>query len=75
MVLFQDINVITAIYDGLVKKGPLKFLLTGRLNQDCLENIFSQIRFKRGHRFNLSAREFRFALLIENAHKFVISVQ
>ena len=30
--VIQDINVITAIYDGLVKKGPLKFLLTGRLN-------------------------------------------
>ena len=59
--LIQDINVITAIYDGLVKKGPLKFLLTGRLNQYCLENIFSQIRSKGGHRFNLSAREFRFA--------------
>ena len=54
--LIQDINVITAIYDhGLVKKGPLKFLLTGRLNQDCLENIFSKIRSKGGHRFNLSA--------------------
>ena len=45
----------------MVKKGPLKFLLTGRLNQDCLENIFSQIRSKGGHRFNPSAREFRFA--------------
>ena len=28
---------------------------------DCLENIFSQIRSKGGHRFNLSARVFRFA--------------
>ena len=59
--LIQDINVITAIYDGLVKKGPLKFLLTGHLNQDCLENIFSQIRSKGGHRFYLLAREFHFA--------------
>ena len=61
--LIQDSNVITAIYDGLVKKGPLKFLLTGRLNQDCLENIFSQIRSEGGQRFNPSAREFRFAYI------------
>ena len=37
------------------------YLLTGRINQDCLENLFSQVRCKGGHRFNPSAREFAFA--------------
>jgi hypothetical protein len=45
----------------LVRNGPFKFLLTGRINQDCLENFFSQVRGKGGHRFNPSAREFGFA--------------
>ena len=37
----------------------LKFLLTNRLNQDCLENFFSIIRFKGGHRDNPDAVQFR----------------
>ena len=37
------------------------YLLTGCINQDCLENLFSQVRCKGGHRFNTSAREFAFA--------------
>ena len=37
------------------------YLLTGRINQDCLENLSSQVRCKGEHRFNPSAREFAFA--------------
>ena len=33
-----------ALYDELVKNGPFRYLLTSRLNQDCLENFFSRIR-------------------------------
>ena len=44
--------------------GPLDFLMSGRFNQDCVENLYSQIRARGGHRFNPSAREFRFAYRI-----------
>jgi hypothetical protein len=33
-----------AIYEDLVVNGPFEFILTARLNQDCLENLFSRIR-------------------------------
>ena len=35
-----------------------KFLLTNRLNQDCLENMFSVIRSRRGHGDNPNPQEF-----------------
>ncbi|GFN75661.1 transposable element p transposase [Plakobranchus ocellatus] len=38
------------------------YLLTDRLNQDCLENLLSVIKGKGGHRFNPSPQEFRAAL-------------
>ena len=59
--LVQNINAVLAIHDDLVVNGPLSFLLTGRFNQDCIKNLFSQIRAKGGNRFNPSAKEFRFA--------------
>ena len=43
------------------QRKPRVSVLTGRINQDCLENLFSQVRCKGGHRFNPSAREFAFA--------------
>ena len=62
--LIQDINAILEMHTDLVVSGPLAFLMSGRFNQDCLENLFSQIRARGGHRFNPSAREFRFAYRI-----------
>ena len=32
------------LWGDLVKNGPFTFLLTSRLNQDCLENFFSRLR-------------------------------
>ena len=40
----------------------VKYLLASRLNQDCLENLFSIIRGKGGNRDNPSVTEFRVAL-------------
>merc|ERR1711963_1239214 len=42
--------------------GDPSFLLTSRLNQDALENTFSFVRGKGGHRCNPDATEFRQAL-------------
>ena len=52
------------MHTDLVVSGPLAFLMSGRFNQDGVENLFSQIRARGGHRFNPSAREFRFAYRI-----------
>jgi len=32
------------VFDDLVVNGSYKYLMTGRLTQDCVENLFSQIR-------------------------------
>ena len=42
-----------------LQKNGFKFLLTNRLNQDCLENLFSIIRGKGGHRDNPNVQQFR----------------
>ncbi|XP_075315925.1 uncharacterized protein LOC142375667 [Odontesthes bonariensis] len=36
----------------------MKYLCISKLNQDCIENLFSLIRGKGGHKYNPSAREF-----------------
>ena len=59
--LLQDIKAVLAMHADLVVGWPLAFLMTGHINQDCLENFFSLIRAKGGHRFNPSAKEFRYA--------------
>merc|ERR1711983_743801 len=38
------IKTIRALFIDLVEHGVLVIILTKRLNQDCLENLFSQIR-------------------------------
>ena len=50
------------LVDDLVQKDKFKYMLTGRINQDCMENFFSQIRSRGGgDRFNPSSREFAYA--------------
>ena len=41
-----SIKATKALYEDLVVKGPFEFLMTAKLNQDCLENLFSRIRGK-----------------------------
>ena len=57
----QAINVALLLREELVMTGRVKFLLTGRMNQDSIENLFSQIRSKGGHRYNPSSKDFRYA--------------
>ena len=40
----MSIKSIRGLYTDLVKNGSFTFLLTKRVNQDCLENLFSRIR-------------------------------
>jgi hypothetical protein len=39
-------QTVLCLYQDLVVQGPYKYLMTGRLTQDCVENLFSQIRSK-----------------------------
>ena len=40
----MSIKSIRGLYTDLVKNGSFTYLLTKRVNQDCLENLFSRIR-------------------------------
>lgn len=39
-----SITSLKSLHQDLVKSGDLKFLMSGRLTQDALENLFSQVR-------------------------------
>ena len=53
------INSLLQLWEFLENSHNLKFLLTNRLNQDCLDNFFSVIRNRGGHRDNPNSVEFR----------------
>ena len=53
----QNIAVIKVLFDNL----GMTYLCTARFNQDCLENLFSQIRRKGCQRDNPDAQQFRAA--------------
>lgn len=56
-----SIKSLISLWSDLHDCHSFEFLLTNRLNQDCLENLFSIIRGKGGKRDNPDAREFRAA--------------
>ena len=47
------IPCLIQLWEDLEDNHDLGFLQTGRLNQDCLENLFSIIRGKGGHRYDI----------------------
>nr|KAG5691228.1 hypothetical protein BaRGS_019439 [Batillaria attramentaria] len=53
------IKSLLLLREDLLESYKTKFLYTSRLNQDCIENLFSTIRWKGGHGDNPSPREFR----------------
>ena len=69
--LMCSIRATRALYTDLVIKGPFTFLLTAKLNQDCLENLFSRLRALGGdnaHPTPLEAmRRMRILLLVRGA--------
>ena len=56
------VRALLQLWDHLRTDCGITFLLTNRLNQDCLENLFSTIRGKGGHGDNPSAKQFRIRL-------------
>ena len=53
-----SINSLLALWADLNTNHGFKFLLTNRLNQDCLENMFSIVRSRRGHGDNPDPHQF-----------------
>ena len=56
-----SIRALVNLWRELNSAYGFKYLLTSRLNQDCLENFFSIIRGKGGHRIHPNALQFRSA--------------
>ena len=54
-------NCLLQLWSTLHNDSGFKFLLTSRLNQDCVENLFSVIRAKGAGCDNPDARQFRAA--------------
>ena len=54
-----NINSLLLLWEDLNVNYGFRFLLTNRLNQDCVENMFSIIRGKGGNRDNPNAEQFR----------------
>lgn len=46
--ILMSINSVKALRAEMKKKFNFNYLLTHRLNQDCLENMFSQMRYRNG---------------------------
>ena len=57
-----NINPLFLLSDDLHTKYDVKYFYTNRLNQDCVENLFSVIRGKDGQRDGPDATQFRTAL-------------
>ena len=58
----MTINAVLMLWEMIHSDYGVKFLLTNRLNQDCVENLFSIIRAKGAQRDNPDASQFRAAL-------------
>ncbi|KAK7496579.1 hypothetical protein BaRGS_00012231, partial [Batillaria attramentaria] len=56
------IRALLLLWKDLRETQNLQYLFTKRLNQDCIENLFSVIRGKGGHLDNPTASQFRYFL-------------
>lgn len=60
----QNNSALKHLWDDLHNNYEFKFLLTRRLTQDCIENLFSVIRMKGGNNVTPDASKFRATLRI-----------
>ena len=71
--LQQSINAILQLQKDMFQYPDIKFLLTSRLNQDPIENLFAQIRAKNGNNRNPSVAIFNYSLAKIMSMKFITS--
>ena len=67
-----SINALIGLWKDLRVNFGYTFLLTNRLNQDCVENLFSIIRGKGGHRDNADSDQFPAAFRYQLCEKLFI---
>jgi len=58
----ENINALRLLYEELNTEYFIEFLLTRRLTQDCIENVFSIIRAKCGNNTTPDAAKFQSAI-------------
>jgi len=58
--LLLNLHATEHLAKSLFDAGHLNTLPTGKVSQDCLENFFSQVRVRGGHRTNPSTLEFSY---------------
>ncbi|KAF0711482.1 Transposable element P transposase, partial [Aphis craccivora] len=58
----ENINALKFLYEELNTEYSIEFLLTRRLTQDCIENVFSIIRAKGGNNTTPDATKFQSAI-------------
>jgi len=63
--IVQTINAILGLYELENQNNKSNFLLTNRLNQDFLENVFSVARQRGGWSLNPTAKAFRLSFRIQ----------
>ena len=63
----MNINALLGLWHYLKSEKNFKFILTNRLNQDCVEDLFSILRGRGGHRDNPDTQQLR------GAFKFVVA--
>ena len=54
-----SIQSLLQLWEELHSTHNLKYLMTSRINQDCIENLFSVVRGKGGHMDNPDPKHFR----------------
>ena len=54
-----NINTLLQMMDDRELRKKFNFIMTRRMNQDCLEHFFGSIRGKGGHRDNPDCHQFR----------------
>ena len=62
-----NINSLLGLWHYLKSEKNFRFILTNRLNQDCVENLFCIIRGRGGHRDNPDSQQ------LKGAFKFVVA--
>ena len=62
-----NINELLGLWHYLKSEKNFRFILTNRLNQDCVENLFCIIRGRGGHRDNPDSQQ------LKGAFKFVVA--
>ena len=67
-----SINVLFGLWQHLKKEEKFQFILTGRLNQDCVGNVFSIIRGKGGFCDNPDVEQFKAAFKYHVADKLFV---